>query len=76
MIFVFIPDKPDPFVCKTTFSDMAIDFDLYIKTIKNFFIATGRDGVNSRQKEGGGRRSRHGGHGGGGWESGLGDRNS
>ena len=27
---------------------LLIDFDLYIKTIKNFFIATGRDAVNSR----------------------------
>ena len=26
---------------------LLIDFDLYIKTIKNFFIATGRDVVNS-----------------------------
>ena len=27
-----------------------IDFDLYVKTVKNFFIATGKDTVTDKQK--------------------------
>ena len=29
---------------------LLIDFDLYVKTIKNFFIAPGKDGVTNKQK--------------------------
>ena len=29
---------------------LLIDFDLYVKTIRNFFIATGKDTVTDRQK--------------------------
>ena len=30
---------------------LLIDFDLYIKTIKNFFITTERDGVANKQTD-------------------------
>ena len=42
---------PKPFKSKDRDPEtLLIGFDLYIKTIKNFFIATGRDGVNSKQQ--------------------------
>ena len=42
---------PKPFKSKDKDPEtLLIDFDLYIKTIKNFFIATGRDDANNKQK--------------------------
>ena len=42
---------PKPFKSKDKDPEtLLIDFDLYIKSIKNFFIATGRDDANNKQK--------------------------
>ena len=42
---------PKPFRAKDKDPEtLLIDFDLYVKTIKNFFVATGKDNATEKQK--------------------------